>query len=97
MFWARYLNETIELFGAHRADVFLRRLITGRSGAPPRAIDFLRKQRDLYGYLHDQTLRLINKGLHGSHPAHLREHPPVERARRYVEAIGGIDAMWTRP
>src|SRR4029079_17496261 len=25
-------------------------------------------------------------------PAHLWEHPPVERARRYVEALGGVEA-----
>ena len=28
-----------------------------------RIVDFLAKQRDLYGYIHDQTLRLLNKGL----------------------------------
>ena len=30
-----------------------------------RIVDYLRKQRDLYAYLHDQTLRLINQGLTG--------------------------------
>jgi alkyl sulfatase BDS1-like metallo-beta-lactamase superfamily hydrolase len=92
-------------------------------------------QRDLYAYLHDQTLRMLNQGLTGpeiaeamvlppvletswhargyygsvSHnvkaiyqrylgwydgnPAHLWPHPPVEAARRYVEFMGGADAV----
>ncbi len=61
--WARYLNETIELFGAETDVLFAVHHwpIWGNE----RVIDYLRKQRDLYGYLHDQTLRLLNKGLTG--------------------------------
>ena len=96
---------------------------------------FLSQQRDLYGYLHDQTLRLLNAGYTGieiaellqlppaletawhtrgscgsvSHnvkaiyqrylgwfdgnPASLWELPPAESARRYVECMGGTDAV----
>ncbi len=131
--WAHYLDEAIELFG-ERSDV----LFAGHhwpcwGGA--QIVDYLGKQRDLYTYLHDQTLRLLNQGLTGpeiaeaielppslaeewhcreyygsiSHnakaiyqrymgwfdgnPAHLWEHPPVERARRYVELAGGAEAL----
>ncbi|WP_238164577.1 alkyl sulfatase dimerization domain-containing protein [Kribbella pittospori] len=98
-------------------------------------VEFLGLQRDLYAYLHDQTLRMLNKGLTGpeiaeeitlppvlentwstrgyygsvSHnvkaiyqrylgwfdgnPAHLWEHTPIERATRYVDAIGGLDTV----
>jgi len=129
--WAAYLDEAIELFGAD-SDVLFAGHHWPRWGSG-RIVDYLAKQRDLYAYLHDQTLRLINKGLTGpeiaeelelppelarewhcrgyygsvSHnvkavyqrymgwfdgnPAHLWEHPPVERARRYVEAIGGAE------
>ncbi len=38
---------------------------TGRPGGPSGWSQFLSIQRDLYGYLHDQTLRMLNKGLTG--------------------------------
>ena len=38
--------------------------------------DYLRKQRDLYSYLHDQTLRLLNQGYVGSEIAETFELPP---------------------
>ena len=131
--WAHYLDQTIELFG-DEAEV----LFSGHHWPcweRQRVVDLLEKQRDLYSYLHDQTLRLLNKGLTGpeiaeqielppslaaewhcreyygsvSHnvkaiyqrymgwfdgnPAHLWEHPPVEGARRYVEFMGGAEAV----
>jgi len=134
--WAHYLDEAIELFG-ERSDV----LFAGHHWplwGGERIVDYLRKQRDLYAYLHDQTLRLINRGLTGreiaatlelppslarewhcrgyygsvSHnvkavyqrymgwfdgnPAHLWEHTPVESARRYVEFMGGAEAVLER-
>ncbi|KAL9006049.1 MAG: hypothetical protein Q9188_001176 [Gyalolechia gomerana] len=95
-------------------------------------VNFLTLQRDLYAYVHDQTLRLLNKGFNGpeiaeqmllppaldnawnargyygsvnhnvkaiyqryigwfdGNPAHLWEHIPVERAKRYVDLAGGL-------
>jgi len=134
--WAHYLNEAIELFGADTDVLFAVHHwpLWGRE----RIVDYLKKQRDLYAYLHDQTLRLLNKGLTGpeiaetlelppslarewhcrgyygsvSHnvkgiyqrymgwfdgnAAHLWQHPPVESARRYVEAMGGSEAVLGR-
>ncbi|MDP1836769.1 MAG: alkyl sulfatase dimerization domain-containing protein [Chlamydiales bacterium] len=58
--WAKYLNQTIDLFGS-QADVIFGQHhwpIWGRESV----IDFLEKQRDLYKYIHDQTLRLANQG-----------------------------------
>ncbi|HEU4392696.1 MAG TPA: alkyl sulfatase dimerization domain-containing protein [Solirubrobacterales bacterium] len=131
--WAHYLDESIELFGAD-SDVLFAGHHWPRWGTE-RIVDYLKKQRDLYAYLHDQTLRLLNKGLTGreiaetielppslaaewhcrgyygsvSHnvkavyqlymgwfdgnPAHLWEHTPVESARRYVEFMGGAEAV----
>jgi alkyl sulfatase BDS1-like metallo-beta-lactamase superfamily hydrolase len=131
--WARYLDEAIELFGSE-ADV----LFSGHHWPcwdREQIADLLEKQRDLYTYLHDQTLRLLNKGHTGpeiaelvelppslaeewhcrefygsvSHntkaiyqrymgwfdgnPAHLWEHPPVEQARRYLDFMGGAEAV----
>jgi alkyl sulfatase BDS1-like metallo-beta-lactamase superfamily hydrolase len=131
--WARYLDEAIELFGAESEVLFSGHHwpCWGRE----RIVDLLEKQRDLYAYLNDQTLRLLNKGCTGreiaetielppslarewhcrefygsiSHntkaiyqrymgwfdgnPAHLWEHPPAEQARRYVEFMGGAEAL----
>jgi alkyl sulfatase BDS1-like metallo-beta-lactamase superfamily hydrolase len=131
--WAHYLDEAIELFGADSELLF-----SGHHWAcwgNDRVLDLLAKQRDLYTYLHDQTLRLLNKGYTGAeiaelielppslagewhcrefygsvshntkaiyqrymgwfdgNPANLWQHPPVEQARRYVEFMGGTEAV----
>ena len=131
--WARYLNEAIVLFG-DRADVAFASHHWPTWGHE-KVIRFLSEQRDLYAYLHDQTLRMLNQGYTGleiaeliqlppalerawhargyygsvSHnvkaiyqrymgwfdgnPASLWKHPPQEAARRYVDCLGGVDAM----
>ncbi len=71
--WSRYLNEAIDLFG-ERADALLAGHQWPRWGRE-RIVEMLAKQRDLYGYLHDQTLRLLNKGYTGSEIAELLELP----------------------
>jgi alkyl sulfatase BDS1-like metallo-beta-lactamase superfamily hydrolase len=72
--WAHYLDEAIELFGAE-SDVLFAGHHWPRWGSE-RIVDYLKKQRDLYGYLHDQTLRLINKGLTGREIGEELELPP---------------------
>jgi alkyl sulfatase BDS1-like metallo-beta-lactamase superfamily hydrolase len=72
--WSRYLGEAIELFGEH-ADALFAGHQWPRWGRE-RIVELLAKQRDLYGYLHDQTLRLLNKGYVGSEIAELLELPP---------------------
>ena len=58
--WAKYLDEALDRF-AHGADVvFAQHHWPVWGGA--RARDFLAKQRDLYKFLHDQTVRLMNHG-----------------------------------
>lgn len=131
--WSNYLTEAIALFGG-KAEVAFASHHWPTWGAA-NVLEFLSLQRDLYGYLHDQTLRMLNKGMvgaeiaeaielppalenawhtHGyygsvSHnvkaiyqrymgwfdgdPAHLWQHPPAEAARRYVEYMGGSDAV----
>ena len=42
---------------------------------------FLAEQRDLYAYLHDQTLRLMNQGYIGAEIAEVIEVPPKLEAR----------------
>ncbi len=62
--WSRYLGEAIDLFG-ERADALFAGHQWPRWGRE-RIVEMLAQQRDLYGYLHDQTLRLLNKGYVGS-------------------------------
>ncbi len=59
--WSKYLGEAIELFGA-RADVMFAQHHWPRWGKE-RVIEHLARHRDMYRYLHDQTLRLANRGL----------------------------------
>lgn len=103
-----------------------------------RIVEFLRKQRDMYKYIHDQSVRLMNEGYTGvelsnlielppelarewynrgcygtvehdtravyqrymgfydANPSTLDELPPVEAARKYVEYMGGSDAVVAR-
>jgi alkyl sulfatase BDS1-like metallo-beta-lactamase superfamily hydrolase len=129
--WAHYLTEAIGLF-AQQSDVVFASHHWPTWGTE-NIVDFLSTQRDLYAYLHDQTLRMLNQGYTGpeiaelielppalqrswnthgyygsvSHnvkaiyqrylgwfdgnPARLWQHPPVEKAKRYVQAMGGLD------
>lgn len=131
--WAGYLTEAIDLFGADLELVFASHHwpTWGRA----RALDFLALQRDLYAYLHDQTVRLLNRGLTGAeiaevltlppalegawhargyygsvshnvkavyqrymgwydgNPARLWPHPPQAAGQRYVDFMGGADAV----
>jgi len=131
--WSAQIQESIDLFGdrlevhfaSHHWPTWGRR----------EAIDYLEQQRDLYKFIHDQSLRLANHGYsmdeiaeqlrlpdalgqefsnrgyygtlnHGAkavyvkylghfdgNPAHLHPHPPVAAAKRYLEFMGGADAI----
>jgi alkyl sulfatase BDS1-like metallo-beta-lactamase superfamily hydrolase len=72
--WAHHLDRTIELFGAETEVLFAGHNWPCWDGE--RIVDYLEKQRDLYTYLHDQTLRLLNKGHTGPEIAELLELPP---------------------
>jgi len=59
--WSRYLDGALQRYGAG-SDVLIAQHHWPVWGAP--AVDgFLRRQRDLYKYVHDQTVRLMNHGL----------------------------------
>ena len=131
--WSKYLDETIVLYG-DRSDVLFssHHWPTWDSRNLVRLIS---EQRDLYGYLHDQTVRLMNRGLNGAeiaeqmtlppalarawhlhgfygsvshnvkgiyqrymtwfdgNPANLWKHTPAAEGHRYVECMGGVDAV----
>jgi linear primary-alkylsulfatase len=131
--WARFLDEAITLFG-HEVDVAFASHHWPTWGTD-RIVAYLSEQRDLYAYLHDQTLRLLNlgytgieiaetfelppaldgawhaRGYYGSvshnvkaiyhrylgwfdgNPSSLWELPPEDAAARYVDCMGGADAV----
>ncbi len=50
---------------------------------------FLTEQRDLYAYLHDQTLRLLNQGYTGIEIAEMIELPPALEAAWHARGYYG--------
>lgn len=58
--WAKYLNEALDRFG-ERSDVVLAQHHWPTWGRE-RIREYLSRQRDLYKFIHDQTLHLANQG-----------------------------------
>lgn len=79
LLWSKYMNETLERFG-DRTDVLFAShhwpIWDNRRGAGNVA-RFLTQQRDMYRYLNDQTLRMLNKGYTGVEIAEVFEMPPA--------------------
>lgn len=130
--WADYLTESIRLFGD--AESLFITHHWPRFGTEE-IKTYIGKQRDMYKFTHDQTVRMMNQGLtpdeiaenlilpdslggewynrgfygtlshnskavydkymgwYNGNPADLNRHIPIERAKRYVAAIGGEDAV----
>ncbi len=131
--WADYLTQSIRLY-ADKSDVMFAAHGIPRWGGDV-ITDFLKKHRDAYKFLHDQSVRLMNAGLTGpeiaeqiklpdvlarewynrgyygtmsfnskavyqrymgwydANPASLNNLPPVAASAKYVEAMGGVDAV----
>ncbi len=131
--WTQQINESIDRYGDRLEVQFASHHwpIWGRE----RAVAYLASQRDLYKFIHDQTLRLANmgytkeeiaeqvtlpdalgqsfhnRGYYGSvhhnvravyvkylgyfdgNPATLHPLPPSKAGARYVEFMGGADAV----
>ena len=97
--WSYYLNETIDLFGDDVDVAFASHHwpTWGRD----RIVKYLSEQRDLYAYLHDQTLRLMNQGYTGIEIAEMVELPPALDAAwhthgYYGSASHNIKAIYQR-
>ena len=77
--WAGYLTEAIDTF-TDRTDVVFASHHWPTWGRE-RIVEYLSLQRDLYSYLHDQTLRQLNQGFTGIEIAENFAMPPaLERA-----------------
>ena len=97
--WARYLTEAIDRF-VDRSDVVFASHHWPAWGRD-HVRDYLGLQRDLYAYLHDQTLRMLNKGMVGAEIAEAIQLPPaLERAwhaRGYYGSVShNVKAIYQR-
>ncbi|WP_407522279.1 alkyl/aryl-sulfatase [Methylobacterium oryzisoli] len=134
--WAKNLNTALQAYG-DKAEVLIASH-TWPVWSSPRIKNFLSKQRDLYKFIHDQSVRLLNQGYVGteiaerlrlpkslsgewfargyygtlshnvrgvyqkylgfysSNPAELNPLPPTATAKKYVEYMGGAEAVIRR-
>ena len=85
--WSKYLNESLQLFGAD-AEVLFASHNWPRWGNDDLR-EFLVLQRDLYKWMHDQTMRLANKGLTPLEIAEALELPPEFQAHEHTRGFYG--------
>ncbi|HSV03341.1 MAG TPA: alkyl sulfatase dimerization domain-containing protein [Phenylobacterium sp.] len=85
--WSFYIDEALALFGAE-AEVMFASHHWPRWGEGPVAA-FLRKQRDLYKFVHDQTLRLANHGLNAAEIGERLRLPPTLEAEWHTRGYYG--------
>ncbi|MGB3483619.1 MAG: alkyl sulfatase dimerization domain-containing protein [Mycobacterium sp.] len=97
--WSGYLTEAIDSFGDRTDVVFASHHwpTWGRENI----LEYLGLQRDLYGFLHDQTLRLLNQGHTGIEIAENFVMPPaLEKAwhaRGYYGSVShNVKAIYQR-
>lgn len=130
--WSKYINESLQLFPDVEVCFFTHNWpMYGNN----RIREFFMKQADMYKFIHDQTIRLANKGFtpdeiahkltlpqslslfipnqqfygvlqqnvkavyqmymgwYNGNPAYLNQLPDGERAKRYVEYMGGVKSI----
>lgn len=72
--WAKYINETIDLYG-EGADVKFQAHHWPMWGNA-KIVDYWKKQRDLYKFIHDRSVHLMNRGYTGVEIAEMIKLPP---------------------
>jgi alkyl sulfatase BDS1-like metallo-beta-lactamase superfamily hydrolase len=87
MNWSKYINEAMELFGA-QTDVVFTSHHWPRWGNED-LMGFLTNQRDLYKWMHDQTMRLANHGLVATEIAETLELPEEFLANDHTRGYYG--------
>ncbi|OBG16656.1 hypothetical protein A5765_07085 [Mycolicibacterium celeriflavum] len=131
--WSQFLDETIRLYGPNIEVKFQSHHWPKWGNA--NVIDYFKRVRDMYKYIHDQSVRLLNQGYVGSeiaeeikmppeldqywpdrgyygtvkhnsravyqrylgwydgNPSDLDDLPPADAAKKYVEYMGGEEAI----
>jgi len=85
--WSFYIDEALALFGEDTRVMFASHHWPRWKATPIRT--FLTKQRDLYKYIHDQTLRMANHGLNATEIAELLRLPPTLEAEWHTRSYYG--------
>ena len=85
--WASFLNETIELYGKNVEFKFQSHHWPVWGNA--KIVDYWQKTRDLYKYLHDQSVNLMNKGYTGAEIAEMIKLPPELDQKWYIRGYYG--------
>ncbi len=97
--WSGYIGEAMTLFG-DRAEIMFASHHWPRWGNDD-VIHYLTLQRDLYRWMHDQTMRHANHGLVPTEIAEIMELPPEFRAEShtvgyYGSLIHNVKAVYQR-
>lgn len=85
--WSRYLDEAIVHFGDKTDVVFASH--HWPTWDNENVLTFLSSQRDMYAYLHDQTLRMLNNGMTGLEIAEKIELPTALDKRWHLRGYYG--------
>jgi alkyl sulfatase BDS1-like metallo-beta-lactamase superfamily hydrolase len=85
--WSKYIGETIELFGADTTLMFASHHWPRWGNAD--VLAYLRLQRDLYRWIHDQTMRHANHGLVATEIAELLTMPNELAAEAHTTGYYG--------
>ncbi|MFV8242490.1 alkyl/aryl-sulfatase [Mycolicibacterium peregrinum] len=72
--WAKFLDDTIRTYGPNTEVKFQSHHWPMWGNA--KIIDYWKKQRDMYKYMHDQSVRMMNNGMVGSEIAEEIQMPP---------------------
>ena len=81
LIWSRHLTDTLELFG-DRMDLAFGSHHWPRWGREE-AFEYISKQRDMYRFMHDQTVRLMNSGYTSTEISNMLDLPPSLRQEFY--------------
>jgi alkyl sulfatase BDS1-like metallo-beta-lactamase superfamily hydrolase len=87
LMWSKYIDEAIDLYGDRTEIMFASHHWPRWGGDDARG--FLRKQRDMYRYIHDQTMRHANHGLTPLELAELIEFPEEYRTEAHTTGYYG--------
>ena len=74
LIWVKHLNDTIDLYG-DRAELVFGSHHWPRWGQKE-GMEYIAKQRDMYRFVHDQTVRLMNHGHTPNEISNMLELPP---------------------
>jgi alkyl sulfatase BDS1-like metallo-beta-lactamase superfamily hydrolase len=85
--WAGAITEALHRYGA-RTDTLVTAHFWPRWGQE-KIVDYLAAQRDMYQYLHDQSVRLMNQGLTGPEIAERLTLPPALASRWFNQSYYG--------